>query len=248
MNTHGGRFLNVSRVLVSLALLSSTHLATANAEPITAIYQIQITQRHATANGVSVGGPFNQQFPLRVTIDPAQSTEFDPFGSPTFSPVPLQAVTAPDELLPLQVIGRMNLVVSGGELSTYVEELISETGGPANSFTYFRSALLSVSVPQSDTPPVLDAQSFLRLLGGGFGGNPSFSYRSFSCTEGFSAENCADFSPPSFTAISFEGTATLQQIESPATPEPIPEPATVALVGSGVVLLLKRHYSSRKKV
>lgn len=231
MNMHDGRFSIAFRVLLAGALLISIHLSTASADPITGIYQIHVFERLVQPAGSEefVREPFEQQFALILTIDTSSGSEPRPgvriFGSATFSSVPLEPI-----------LGAPNLPFQPGTAASFfvgIGRLLSATSF-ASTFdpVFFRRAVgLSVTIPASESgavPEVTDARMFLMLLGQDFGG-PAFSY------DGETEDG----------RIRFQGNATLLRIEPAITPDPIPEPATIALVGSGLLLVLRRSPRAR---
>jgi len=174
--------------------------------------------------------PFSQHFELRMSFDPDAGDQFNTYGVVSFSSVPLTVAAPPADLLPLPKSGTTTHqydefylgVRAHAEVFLYnrVEQTRREYALKTSLFRFFPS------------PPVtVTAENFPALLGTNDGEN--FVFTQWMCAGRF-GERCFD-SPELYrkSYAQYGGIATLREVESPV----VPEPATLLLVGGGLVML-----------
>lgn len=223
-----------------LALL--TCVATpARAEPITAVYDVQILNRFTTVAGVGrTEEPFLQQFALFMTFDPASSTATGGvYGAPFFSPVPLDVPPPPEGFTLTSFGSTTHFALAGGGVVARASAGERGTGNPTingSSSIYSRSVTLMGSAGATFPPLEVTPQNFPAHLAL----TPQLFNFFYSACVGIvpfppTADNCNDAIGPGSQEVLYLGTATLRQVEQ----GPVPEPATFALVGSSLAILAR---------
>jgi hypothetical protein len=210
----------LARLAVAVALIVGCCIHTVAAEPILAVYHVQVSER-MTWESNPIWEPFFQEFSLLMRFDPALGGDRT-YGPVSFSEVPLPDVPAPGEVatnsstshgqFEENPFGATNLFASAAENQIGME------GG-----TYFRTTRLISNVPV-DFTPVFSPDTFPAHL---VLGAPNFDYGTSLFRTGLTP-----------VTLNYRGVATLLAINPP---EPIPEPATVLLVGGGLVALARRR-------
>lgn len=230
--------VNVSRAAVACTLITSANVSPASAEPITASYVIQLSERQSFTNGVWTTEPLKEQLALRLTIDPDRASESQQYGPASFSPVPFETIPPPEGVLPLSTDSFTGQSVFGSPPSL-INSYAAEGTGIVSAYEptpmhYHRG--MDIWASGSEVPPVLNAETFLMLLGGSNSGRADFRYLNWRCVGRTDYETCFE---PGFLGgawLQYNGTAVFQQIESPV----VPEPTTIALVGGGLLLFARR--------
>ena len=210
------------RLVVAYALIATCFTPPVAAEPIVAVYQVQISGR-MTWESNPIFEPFFQEFTLRMTFDPALGGDRT-YGPVSFSEVPLPGVSAPGEVATTSStahgqfeenpFGVANLFASAQESQ------VVDSGG----LTYIRTRRLISNVPV-DFTPVFSPQTFPAhlVLGTPF----NFDYGTSLFRTGLTP-----------VTINYRGFAELVAVNPPG---PIPEPATMLLVGGGLAALARRR-------
>ncbi len=232
------RILCCRRGIVGIALVIVGIVSTsAAAEPITAIYDVNIVQRY-DYNTESYES-FSQQFSLRLTFDPAAATEGSSYGAPTFSHVPLTTVEPPPgaQLTTSRWTNHHAELDPDAADGTYRQYAIAGmvTGAPDDRF--YRVLTLESFVVGLASRPTVSAATFPIHLGmnGGqanlLNGYGNFLFAAYRRTGD-------DFS--SRVGSAYWGDALLRQVESP-----VPEPGTCLLVTGGLAVLARRRHRDR---
>lgn len=227
----------------------------AGADPISAAFHIQVTERSVSQDGgPSVTEPFQQQFMLSMTFDPAQPTPgFEPgsyhYGAPTFSVVPLDAPSAPDDL-PIGGTGNTlhGATAMGGAYARAETQTFGSRSVDGNLTVYSTWLILNSFTPAASPPLTVTPETFSAHLS--LTGQNPFSPFNFFYTAclgigpfGAGADSCNDAMGAGSRVVSYSGTALLMDADTPV----IPEPATLALVGSGIVFLVRGRTRLRRK-
>jgi hypothetical protein len=217
---------------VAFLLLCSTATPVA-ADPITATYEVLVTGR-MTPESNPVFLPFDKEFILRMTFDPALATARG-YGPVRFSSIPLPSVAPPAGLH----LATNSFTVHGQfpdneaePLNLFASATINESNFTGAEWHYFSFARLITNIPTTDPPPPFTAETFPAHLV--LGSPVNFDY----------GTTLFDVSPTLRLVddIQYQGFARLIDVE------PVPEPTTGALVGSGLLLLAwrrKRHHVTR---
>lgn len=211
----------LARLVVAFALIVACSIRPVAAEPILAVYHVQVSER-MTWESNPIWEPFFQEFTLLMTFDPAPGGDRT-YGPVSFSEVPLPDVSAPGEVATNSStahgqfegnpFGATNLFASAAESQ------IGTEGG-----NYFRTTRLISNVPV-DFTPLFSPETFPAHL---VLGTPyNFDYGTSLFRTGLTP-----------VTINYRGFATLGAVNPP---EPIPEPATMLLVGSGLAALARRR-------
>jgi hypothetical protein len=210
------------RLLVACALIVASFTSPVAAEPILAVYQVHVSGRMTWESNPSFE-PFPRDFTLRMTFDPALGGDRT-YGPVSFSEVPLPGVSAPGEVetssstahgqFEENPYGATNLFASAAE-----HQVIN-----AGGVFYLRATRLISNEPV-DFAPVFSPETFPAhlVLGTPF----NFDYGTSLFREGLTP-----------VTINYQGSATLVAVNPP---EPIPEPATMLLVGGGLAALVRRR-------
>lgn len=217
--------------LVAFVLLLAPPRA-AYGDPITAVFTVDINQRYDSLTRRIE--PFEAQFTLRMSFDPAAEQAPDPdirtYGAVTFSPVPLPLRSPASELPTVfeysftQHFRAYDGPVFGWRVQSAA---VAETHFGSADETYTRLVELD-STHRFTTMPVLSPETFPLHLGGPAAAleRAVFAYSGTYRASGIFLES-----------YSYWGTATLTGVETPV----IPEPATLALVGGGLLMLVRRR-------
>lgn len=230
---------------IALVILAvSVYYRPVAAEPITAIYEVQIFERFSRIGPPSPGmtEPFTQQFLLSMTFDPAAAPGSGVYGRPVFWPVPLAIPPSPSGL-PLMEFGSTThmATASGGFFARAQSSVFGSFNDGGNPTVYdivltLTGSLLASTPPASTTPETFPVHL---TLGSGFS---NFVYSSCLGVGPFGpgADSCSDAQGAATRIVRYSGRLTLLE----TTPAVIPEPATLALVGTGLVLLSRRKSRS----
>lgn len=230
--------LLLSRVLLTpafvLLLIGATE---AGADPITALYSVQVFERSFRQDAEpTVIEPFDQQFTLTMTFDPAGATGPFGYGPAAFSLVPL-AIPAPPADLPLASFGSTTHIgTEEGGFFARAEGGIFGSGVVGGTFTVYDAMVRLSSSLGAASPAVTIAPGTFPVHLGLAGQDPfNFIYSSCLGIGPFppGADSCTDTRQAGTRIVSYRGTATLNDVNVPA----IPEPMTLALVGSGLAML-----------
>jgi hypothetical protein len=203
------------------------------ADPITALYDIRISEAALVPDS---GVTFQPQFTLSMTFDPADAPEIgNPFGIPSFSPVPLPRVPAPavsrgTGFTEAKVDGAAALVAAGWE---------EVATGPG--FFYGHTFWLTSSIlgPTLATLPPLTAETFPIYLGTP-SERPPFLFNFEYTSELVKIEGGVR----DLQRYQFAGSATLREVQ--VGPDPVPEPATLVLLASGLAWVLRHRTRMRQ--
>jgi hypothetical protein len=201
--------------------------ATVSADPIVAIYDVQVTGRMTVVSN-PVFEPFDQEFTLVLRFDSARSS-FG-YGPAAFSVVPLAGISPPPGLS----FSTDNRTVHGrfgdeDEPSDLVAFAVQSEFGHSPQWQYFRNIALGTNLQTVQPPPIFTAETFPAHLVLGTPVNFFYSTSLFELTPTIRID------PGSVT---YQGLATVREVQAP---EPVPEPGTVALIGSGLVMLARRQ-------
>ena len=237
------------RRTLSLALATLTIGATEiAADPITAVYDVQVYERFSR-QGVDPGvlEPFLQLFSLSITIDPDSPPGAGVYGAPTFSAIPLPLPPPPDGLVLSSGGSTTHIPTSSGAFAQASVRTFGSTTIDGNLVVYSAALQLGGPMPTGSQPALATPETFFQHLDlARFGSFGPYNFTSSACL-GVGpfppgADACDDARAPGTRIVTYRGTATLTEIN----PAPIPEPATLALVGSGLALLVRRTRRARR--
>lgn len=224
------------RTLAALLLVLTA--GTAGADPITVAYDVQVLERSMReGTGPTVTDPFLQQFTLFMTFDPTAPAGMGVYGRPSFSPVPLAVPLAPGELTYLDVGATTHIALSTAGFFARAEAGIVGSGSIGGNFAAYNRIVQLTGLVQGSEPSPATPEAFpSHLAAGGFG---PFNFSYSSCLGvgpfGAGADSCTDARGAETRIVSYQGIATLQDTDV----APIPEPATVVLVASGLAWLAR---------
>jgi hypothetical protein len=218
------------------ALLVFSLSPQAIAEPITAVFDVTVNQRQLNRfaePGTPPPSPFGPvTFSLLMTFDPARGTEFNPYGLLSFSEVPLEGASpvpgVPFSQPPIRIT-RHGSVFSEDLIADVSAEAIANDNQFGEDFFWDRLVQMHGFVFDVMGPlPPFTPETFPVHLGTQGDAPWNFVFRSALLRGEYTAD--------SFT---YFGTAAFRELLT--TPEPIPEPATLLLVGGGLAVLAKRR-------
>jgi len=227
------RFMpNVRFSWIVLALVCPAFAA---ADPVSFTYQIDVKQRCTGGECV----PISVTFPLTLTFDAGVTAERNEptnivrwYGAPTFSAVPLERPEISSDATPFATTVDSSLIVEPFDWRHVAE---ANTGAQLITPDFDYRWYLGISEAQDFFPsaPELSPSSFGRFLG--MGENPLAFGFSFAVLDRLRP---GVISPQS---IGYSGTATLLDGQNP-----VPEPISIALVGSGLCTLGARAWRQRR--
>ena len=214
--------------LMVFALIVGCFARPVVAEPIVAVYHVQVSER-MTWESNPLFEPFFQDFTLLMTFDPALSGDRT-YGPVSFSNVPLPGVPVPGEIPTTSTTFHGQFEENPFGASNLFASATVFQSGRTEAGDYFKATRL-ISNVRVDYTPLFSPETFPSdlVLGTPF----NFDYDT-------------DFFPTGLTPVTFayNGFATLVAVNAP---EPTPEPATMLLVGGGLAALARRRLSSRTR-
>jgi hypothetical protein len=228
-------------ILVSLAVAPDA----ARADPLTVSFRVQNIGRCEGENcgaSLGIGDPFilTMSFDSAITRQEASSTHvLVEYGPPTFSRVPLPLD------VPIPLTDSLRSTIEEASLFSdprlhwfHGATALHEMTGATDELSYRLELFVSGFDihPPSDRPELSPA-SFVALLGGAGSGGGVPPRSGFLYSLEWRNRTTGLF-------VGREGWASSDV--SLAGQNPIPEPGTLALVGGGLVLFLKRSRASRK--
>jgi len=241
-----GPFLRPGAVAMLLSGVGVLGFSTsALADPITALFNVTVAERWNLQSGDHE--PFSPSFELTLRFDENSTRDTSATqehriysGLPIFSPVPTELVTAS------RPVGQNTIVVGNVVDQWFLHEglyhrqataAINEIG-PTYRLT---TQLFQPSLRGFSAPPALTTSSFLAYLGAG--NTINFLHTGFAFTE---TETAPIYAPNSYR---YEGVARLLRFDIPGgeQPGPVPEPSTLALLGSGLAAGMLRSRRARKQ-
>ena len=222
-----------TRVPVAAVLVVLCSAAATRAEPIVATYQVQVTEQRTPSSNFT-WSPFpSQQFTLSMTFDPALVSAAGTgwtYGPASFSPVPLPAPAPPAR----ESLAREGSTFHGrfeqdqlemSDLFASAGQHESHTGA---EWRYARHTGLISQVFIGDAAVPFTAETFPAhlVLDSPFNFNYWVILSPVTPSGGLSQR------------VDYRGFATLLEVSSA---DPVPDPATVVLVGSGLAMLARRR-------
>jgi hypothetical protein len=236
-----------SFILAALALSTLP----ADADPITAVYDVQVLERFFGQGGELGTEEFHRQFTVSMTFDPARGTSTSTYGPASFSSVPLQIPSPPADL-----------ALESGSNTTHRASpdggfLAGATAGRyggrrvagIDTIYFVEIRLLSAMDGGSQATPITPETFPIHL--GTLRENPIggrvFNFIYSSCLgigpfpEG--ADSCTDARTAGSSHVAYFGRATWHGVDVP----PIPEPTTVVLVGSGLAIGARCKHLRRER-
>jgi hypothetical protein len=228
-------------VLVSLAVAPDA----ARADPLMVSFRLQNIVRCVGENcdaSLGVGDPFilTMSFDSAITRQESSPTRLlIEYGPPTFSPVPLPLD------VPIPLTDSLRSTTEEASLFTdprlhwlHGGTALHEMTGATDELSYRLELFVSgFDIHPPSDKPELSAASFVALLGGAGSGEGTPPRSGFLYSLEWRNRATGMF-------VGREGWASSDV--SLANQNPIPEPGTLALVGGGLVLFVKRLRASRK--
>jgi hypothetical protein len=211
----------LARLMVPLALLLAFSSPPVAAEPIRAVYHVEVSER-MTWESNPIWEPFFQPFTLEMTFDPAAGGDRT-YGPVSFSEIPLPGVPAPGPIVTNSFTSHgqfeQNPLGSANLFATATVRQIGTEGG-----SYFSTTRL-ISNLRTDGLPVFSPETFPAhlVLGTPF----NFNYGTSLFLTGQTP-----------VTLDYRGFATLQAVNAA---EPIPEPWPLLLVASGLAAVARRR-------
>jgi hypothetical protein len=208
------------RLTVGFALIAACSVRPIAAEPIVAVYHVQVFER-MTSESNPDWEPFFQEFSLQMSFDPAMGGDRT-YGPVSFSEVPLPGVDAPAGATTTSFTSHGQFEENPfGATNLFAAATVRETlCCDAEAGTYFSTTRLISNVPV-DFTPVFSAETFPAHLV--LGTPVNFNYSTSLSRTGQTA-----------MMLNFNGRATLLAVNPSA---PVPEPATMLLLGGGLAVV-----------
>jgi hypothetical protein len=207
----------------------------AGADPITAVYDVQVLERLFAQGGELGFEEFHRQFTLSMTFDPANGTSTSTYGPVSFSSVPLQIPSPPADLVLRSGSGTTHEGSPEGGFFARATAGISGGRRVAGIDTIYSVELQLLGANGGSQAALITPETFPMHLGT-LGPFQDFNFFYSSCLGigpfPSGADSCNDAQTAGSSFVTYFGTATLSDGGVP----PIPEPATVVLVGSGLAM------------
>jgi hypothetical protein len=203
-------------------------------DPITAVFDVQMINRIHPRQAGTPGEPWTQAFTLYMTFDPDRSPNSNTYGPAKFSEIPLPRpapLSTPPHLSATSTFHAYDYQPTPEDqlLELYAVAHFFEDTFELGTGTYTRSFGLRNWQEQVNARPPLTGEMFPLHLAEG--DNPiNFNFTVLKSLAGTYTDD----------SFFYYGQATLREVQTP-----VPEPATLALVGTGLAMLARRRHKRR---
>ena len=231
----GNMFSRWVRLGTAVAAIATVAPSTAQADPIRALYRVEVFARCTCANNSETCSEFHTSFPVTLTFDSetlidrgddSDRTRF--YGSPTVSDIPL---ALRDDFPPLHETLRQ-----AAERAQFLpddhgwrrESGVAIRFGASVDFNDFHRDLAFDANGVFPFVPELNAASFARFLG-------EAPFRQFSVADSI------ELASGGFELLSYRGKPTIESVTA------TPEPASLLLTATGILCFSRRRPRGRRQ-